>query len=761
MTVFASSWLKVAAATLLSVTSIASMAAMAASEPASWKQVPAFASAIDQAKARHLARFESLPDVPRPVDAGGGYTHEQHKRNAITVYEAGMLFHWTGERAFAEDARDLLLAYAELYPTLSEHPEKKEQSPGRLFWQSLNEAVWLVYVAQGYEAIRDALDAGDRQTIETQLLRTMVRFLSEESPQTFNKIHNHGTWAVAATGITGYVLGDDTMVQRALLGLEQDGKAGFLRQLDELFSPDGYYNEGPYYQRYALMPFVLFARFVDRNDPKRGIFEHRDGILVKAIHTAIQLSYGGLFFPLNDAIKDKGLDTIELDYAIPIAYAKTNDPSYLSLIDDSQQLVLSRDALDYASAQATGAAVPFAFESLHLRDGPQGDRGALSVLRKGDDKTGTALVFKATSHGMGHGHFDRLSWLYYDDGVEVVTDYGAARFLNIVQKNGGHYLRENNSWAKQSVAHNSFVMDEASQFGGDAQTAERSITDQHFFFADDTLQIASAREQAAYPGATVRRTMVAVDDDVTGYPLVLDLFDATSKSPHSIDLPLHYRGQLVATGGTVKTNTDRLLPLGENNGYQHLWDLGKYTVQADATDTLTWLSTRRFYSQTVVASQAFDTHITRIGANDPDLSLRPEPGMIRRFAPTDSLTVAAVLATHGEYNGAREYTLDSSNPVAALTHHRDAGNDLITISLHTEQALCVAVSYDPDVERKHRMTTPQGNVAWQGFAQIVDCPKRASAQLAPAQQDRRALVSYRADSPTTTARPRFLPIGVH
>src|SRR3546814_1503639 len=76
------------------------------------------------------------------------------------------------------------------------------------------------------------------------------------------------------------------LVDKALLGLDKSGKAGFLRQLDLLFSPDGYYAEGPYYQRYALQPFVVFAAAIAANDPERKIFEYRDGIVLKAIRTA-------------------------------------------------------------------------------------------------------------------------------------------------------------------------------------------------------------------------------------------------------------------------------------------------------------------------------------------------------------------------------------------------------------------------------------------------------------------------------------------
>ena len=100
-----------------------------------------------------LARARSFVDgmieggvvVPIPRDPGGGYTHEQHKRNYRAIHLSGQLFRITGELRYRDYARDLLLEYAQLYPTLGEHPEKHDQYSGRLFWQVLNEAMWLVH----------------------------------------------------------------------------------------------------------------------------------------------------------------------------------------------------------------------------------------------------------------------------------------------------------------------------------------------------------------------------------------------------------------------------------------------------------------------------------------------------------------------------------------------------------------------------------------------------------------------------------------
>ena len=40
---------------------------------------------------------------------------------------------------------------------IGEHRHAKDNAPGRLFWQGLNESVWLVYAIQGYDAIYDTL----------------------------------------------------------------------------------------------------------------------------------------------------------------------------------------------------------------------------------------------------------------------------------------------------------------------------------------------------------------------------------------------------------------------------------------------------------------------------------------------------------------------------------------------------------------------------------------------------------------------------
>ena len=676
---------------------------------------PSYARAL-RAKQIEIDRyFASPPDVPKPRDPGGGYTHERHKKNGVAINDAGVLYQLTGERVYADRAKQLLLAYAEMYPGLGEHPVQASQTPGRLFWQNLNESVWLVYAIQGYDAIHDALSDEDRAHIESNLLRPLADFLSVGSPQTFDRIHNHGTWAVAAVGMTGYVLDDATYVERALHGLEGDGSGGFMRQLDELFSPDGYYTEGPYYQRYALMPFVVFARSIETNDPDLAIFEYRDSILLKAIYGCIDLSYAGLFFPINDAIKDKGLGTVELRYGLSIAYGLTGDPGLVSVADLQDTYVLTGDGFRLARARDLGEVEPYVYRSRFFGDGPQGERGALAVLRSGGTADSQALVLKATSQGMGHGHFDKLGLLFYDNGHEILPDYGAVRFLNVEQKEGGRYLPENTTWAKQTVAHNTLVVDEGSHFEGKLSVAERLNPRPLLFASNDHIQITAAEMRGPYDDVSFNRTAALVHGIVGDHSVVVDVLNATGSGRHQYDLPVHYNGQIVDVSHALESHTTNLRPLGDANGYQHLWLRARSRVAAGEHFHVTWLTDNRFYTYTMIALDDMEVLFAELGANDPDFNLRRERAMIFRVRGADDHSFISVLEPHGEYNGTEEFTVDSRGRISEIRHHRAGQADALSFRSLSGAGHTLTFSYDPDNDAAHSMDVGDNTYSWNGY----------------------------------------------
>ncbi|MBU2881717.1 alginate lyase family protein [Psychrosphaera sp. B3R10] len=621
-------------------------------------------------------------EVPVPKDGGGGYTHERHKKNYQLMYNAGMIYQLTQDEKYADYVRDMLFEYAELYPTLDVHPKRKmkSQNPGKFFWQSLNEAVWLVYTIQAYDLIHDSLDAAEIKNIEQNLLKPVALFLSEGQPSTFNKVHNHGTWATAGVGMAGYVMNEPEWVEKALYDLDKSGKGGFLKQLDQLFSPQGYYNEGPYYQRYALMPFVTFAKAIESNDPKRKIYQHRNGVLLKAIDTTIQLSYNGLFFPINDAIKSKGIDTIELVHGVTVAYGLTNDPGFLDIAQQQDQIILTGDGLKVAQALDKNLAKPYKFKSVAFGDGDDGKQGALVVMRTqvGGDQ---ALLFKPAAQGLGHGHFDKLTWQFYDHGNEIVSDYGAARFLNVEAKYGGRYLPENNTYAKHTIAHNTVVVDETTHFDGNVEKGNNNAPTLNFFETNKFGSVSSGEISTAYDDVRLERTMALINLPELDSTLALDLFDVVATDKHQLDLPLHYQGQLIDTNFELKANASHLMALGKKNGYQHLWLKGQATPEKGLAK-VSWLNENgRFYTQTSLVNGDESFMFTQIGANDPNFNLRNENGFVRRVQGTKQHQFVSVLEPHGEYNPSKEYTLEATSRVTGLELTNNGDLALVKISI--------------------------------------------------------------------------------
>ncbi|MGH6615403.1 alginate lyase family protein [Sphingomonas sp.] len=682
------------------------------------KRYPLFAAEFERTKKAVDKAMRAGIVVPVPKDPGGGFTHEQHKRNYMALYGAGLLYRITGDKAYADFARTMLLEYAKLYPTLGPHPAKANEAAGRLFWQSLNDSVWLVYGVQGYDAIRDTLSPADRETIDANVFRKMAEFLSVGNAKTFNLIHNHATWAAAGVGMTGYVLHDPELVARALKGTDKSGKSGFLAQVDQLFSPDGYYTEGPYYQRYALQPFVVFADAIQANQPELKIWERHGGVLPKAIRSTIQLTYDGYFFPLNDAMPDKSLKTDELYQAVAIGYAATRDPSFLAIAKWQGRTILTPAGLAVARDLAAGKARPFAYTSQLFRDGPNGDQGGLAVLRSSAEDDAEVLVAKNSAMGMGHGHFDKLSWILYDAGNAIVTDYGSARFLNIESKDGGRYLKENESWAKQTIAHNTLVVNETSNFGGKWKVGEDLAPKQLFFSGDDALKASTAEMAGAWPGVTFRRTLVQLPLG-KGSPVVLDLLRVTGAAPATYDLPLHYAGHITDVGFPLQSNVAARPVLGAANGYQHIWVDATGTPTAD-TATLTWINGGRFYTYRMVPPAGSSVILGESGAHDPRFNLRREPMLIQRVTGAKDTMFVSLLEPHGSYDAAAETTVASASQIKALRHVRTVDGDVIVIEPVKGAPVIVAVADDVSAGKPHTAQVDGRAVRWTGHIARID-----------------------------------------
>ena len=693
--------------------------------------IPIFDKSLAEVKAEVDAEIEGGIQVPIPKDFSGGYTHQRHKLNFFMLQKAGALFQILDDEKYAVYVKDMLMAYAKLYPTLPVHPQTRSYARGKLFWQCLNDANWLVYSAQAYDCVYDWLSKEDRDLLEHDLFIPFAKFISEGNPQFFNRVHNHSTWGNVAVGMIALVMDNDALLEDALNGLKTDDlkvgmkdddggfikvegqRLGFYGNLEEPFSPDGYYTEGPYYQRYAMYPFLIFAEALQNVKPELKIFEHKDGVLIKAVEALINLSdANGNFFPLNDGQKGMSYYTGAAITAVDIAYYYGGkNPELLSIAEKQDRVVLDDTGLSIALGIKDGLVAPFEKKSIELSDGTNGDEGAVGILRSNN----LELVFKYAAQGLSHGHYDKLSYSLYEDGDEVLQDYGLARFVNIEQKGGGNYLKENKTWAKQSIAHNTLIQNETSHFQGKYEIGSLHHSSKYVFnVVNQNLQVASAKENNAYPGTKMQRTVAFIKDDSYANPYLLDIMKVVSNKSNQYDLPFYYLGQIMQTSFEYKKLSEPVI-LGKSNGYQHLYKEA-VGVSNGENAKLTWLLNDKFYSITSAVSKGDQLILAKIGANDPDYNLRNEPAFILRKNNTKNTVFASFVESHGTYVRKSEF---ADNAYSHLTKvevvHDSAEYTVVRIETDNNKVkLFIMSNLDNTPVSEHKVTIAGQVISWTG-----------------------------------------------
>jgi len=695
--------------------------------------VPLFDATLANVKAEVDAEIELGIDTPVPKDFSGGYTHARHKRNFLIMQKAGVLFQILEDEKYATYIRDMLFQYEAMYKDLPLHPQTRSYARGKLFWQNLNDSNWLVYTSQAYDSIYDWLSGEERKKLEENLFRPFADHISVGSPQFFNRVHNHSTWGNAAVGMIGLVMGDDELVQRALHGIpfdeidtdakdndggfiySRDGRAGFLANLDEPFSPDGYYTEGPYYQRYAMYPFLIFAQALNNVKPELKIFKHKDGVLLKAVDALLALSDAdGEFFPLNDGQKGMSIHARELVTAVNIAFhVGRQDPRLLSIAEEQDQVLLDDAGFSVAAAIRDGKAQPFEKGSINLSDGADGKQGGVALLRYGNEDL--TLVFKYAAQGLSHGHYDKLSFSLHEKGDEVLQDYGLARFVNIGQKGGGNYLPENTTWAKQTIAHNTLTQNETSHFQGEYEVGSQHHSELQFY--DDSnseVQVVSAIETNAYPGTVMRRTMAMIKNESFERPFLLDILKVNSDQENQYDLPFYYMGQVMMVNFEYESPSPMSV-LGQRNGYQHLYLEGKGSASAD-TSRFSWMGNSKFYTLTSATHLSDELLFTRLGANDPEFNLRRDAAfMIRRKDASDTV-FASVVESHGSYSPVSELGLNSNSNISELkVIHDDDDYTAVSIEdLEGQTSLFIMSNVDASASSHHQLEIANVLYRWTG-----------------------------------------------
>jgi hypothetical protein len=660
-------------------------------------------------------------DVPFPKDAAGGYTHDKHKSNYTLMFNSGLLYNITGEAKYATLVKNMLFKYAKLNPTLGKHPQATSATPGHLFWQSLNDANWMVYAGMAYDLIYESCLPKEKKIIEDGAFKPEVDYFIKEMPDWFDLLHNHAVWACAGVGMIGIATNNQDYIDLALYGSKKDKKSGFIAQMDHLFSADGYYTEGPYYLRYAILPYMLFATALQHKDPSLKIFAHRDSILHKALITCLQqTNTNGVFFPINDAIKDKDYTSNELVTAISISSAEYGiEDGLLTIAKKQNRVMLNSGGASIAKEIAARNDISpyFPYKTIESVDGDSGTTAGVSILRNGKNENLTSLIYKYTTHGMSHGHFDKLNINLFDNGNEILTDYGSARFIGIEQKWGGRYLPENVAYAAQTIAHNTLVADETSHFKGDGEVGEKYHSEKLFSdVSNPEIQVVAAKEVNAYKDIRMQRNEYMLELP-SGKKLLIDVFHAFSANKHQYDLPFQFNGQFIKSSFPYQPNTQKLETLGNANGYQFLWKEASAKVK-DTLAQFTFLNGKSYYTISSLIQDSASLYFTRSGANDPNFNLRHEPAFIIRKNGSNQ-TFVNVIEIHGKYDAVNEFSTDAYSSVKKINIIRNDDKMTIVEVVMAAQKIWIAqTNEDFNPDNLHYFSNDTLKFQWKGPYQV-------------------------------------------
>jgi hypothetical protein len=472
------------------------------------------------------------------VYSGYPYDHVIYSRRhqALTrqMVDCAWAFAVTDEAPFARRTRDILVGYADRYlaypyhsANMGKRSDKASRSGGHVYEQTLNESSWMVEVCSAYDLVRqsEALSADDHKAIRDRLLIPVYENIRKH-PAGKN---NWQTYHNSAYMLIGGVLGDEAIVRQAL----EDPENGFTYQMEESVLPGGMWYENSWgYHFYTLEAVRRIVETGRRLGIDLYVFPQ-----VKTMYTvaADYLMPDGTLPRFGDATTT-GIPRERYESA----YRQWREPALMALLPDGptwESVLLGRTERSEASVDTATAASVLQAGAGH------------AILRGRGPKGTSAAVMTFGPFGGFHGHFDKLSFVYYGLGQELGYDPGRAR-------SQAYRLPVHGNWYRATVSHNTVVVDGASQRGVAANGG--------LFLAHDQVSAASAWVDDAFEGVTHRRLLVLRPQ----FLVVADVLNSDDGRIHRFDWLYHNRGT-----GIVSPSAEEPGDVPQAQGFEYLEDV--------------------------------------------------------------------------------------------------------------------------------------------------------------------------------------------
>ena len=440
-----------------------------------------------------------------------------HHSNIANLNRAAWAYALTGETRFAEFTKEVLLGYAERYSKYPYHSNRSDpyvyaDSGGHLNEQTLGEASMMsTHIAPGYDLIFDSgvLSEQDHEKIQQGLFIPLLKNVEKNK----RKESNWQSWHNAAMLCGGIVLGDASWVEKAI----SDPENGFTRQMEISVTDDGMWYENSWgYHFYTLRALVLTAEGARRSGI--NLWSHPKFKKMFTIALGYTMADGSLPRFADDVHSTvRGIQPM-----LEMAYAVYNDPVLVPALSPTptwETIMAGRTPTKEASDSLLQSQVfPSAGHAILRTRGPAGLTSAITF----------------GPYGGGHGHLDKLSFVFFGFGKELGVDPGRAR-------SQAYRLPIHKNWYKATLSHNAVLVDREPQ-----NPASGSL---EVFAANDRYAAVLTQCEEAYPGTSHRRILV----QTPAYLLVLD--HLKSDDERRYDWVYHSRGTLADCAAAVESVT--------------------------------------------------------------------------------------------------------------------------------------------------------------------------------------------------------------
>ena len=505
-----------------------------------------------------------------------------HDDNQALAFDLAVEFARSRDARYAQAALKIFSAYAEHYNAL-EAKFHNDRNGGSLHAQLLDEAKWLVLMAEAYELL---LAGG---AVPEDAHRAIVQGLFEPAVAVEmggSMPNNHQWWFNAAIGVCGFVLDRPEWVDAAV-----NGERGFRAHLASHINDDGYIFElAMTYQHFAFVAYAHLANAAARHGADLWNMEADDATAHDGLNGKKSLKLmmdAAAHFAFADstmaAIKDSGpqgrsfVQPFYADFADFYREHYAHDARHLEALESLARAHAERAARGAPSHAAAPPEGPFALNGLTRNGSSLFPSSGYAVLRQdAHSLDAPAATFVFGPYGGGHGHPDKLSITLYAFGEHMLPETGRYEYGDPLQQ----------SWAKQTLAHNTVAVDRASHkpmhVPGMSMWAEAPAGDTGAlkeFIAEKNFQLTRATCDTAVDGVILDRTVALFGG------ALIDIFDVSSSRARTFDYALHVNAAYA--GGNIGLS-EYAKSLGRDFGYQHLENVRAAEREAGAAWSSTW-----------------------------------------------------------------------------------------------------------------------------------------------------------------------------